>query len=183
MLWVGDHEDAIGGNGSKADRECCAQRAQRRPPDRVCEGALPRPLGSRPPLNLTVCGIFRDEAPYLAEWVTFHRLQGVEHFWLYDTLSEDDWRSELAPELAAGIVTVTPWPEEAGQPSAYLDCLQRHRDETRWMAFIDIDEFLFSPSGRRLPEVLRAFDHRPGVVANWRMLQSAGASDPPRGAV
>ena len=38
----------------------------------------PRPFGTRPPIGLAVCAIFRDEARYLAEWVSFHRVQGVE---------------------------------------------------------------------------------------------------------
>jgi hypothetical protein len=130
-----------------------------------------------------VCAIFRDEAPYLAEWLTFHRLQGVERFWLYDNLSEDDWRSVLEPELASGIVTVTAWPDEPGQPSAYADCLERHRDGARWIAFIDVDEFLFSPTGRSLPDVLSAFDKYPGVVVNWRMYGDNGYLEPPAGLV
>ncbi len=107
----------------------------------------PRPFGTRPPITLAVCAIFRDEARYLAEWVTFHRVQGVERFYLYDNLSTDDWRSELEPEIAAGIVEVRHWPDVPGQASAYEDCLRRHRTDTRWIAFIDIDEFLFSPTG------------------------------------
>ena len=55
----------------------------------------PRPLGTRPPIALAVCAIFRDEARYLAEWVSFQRVQGVERFYLYDNRSADDWRSEL----------------------------------------------------------------------------------------
>src|SRR4051812_48015764 len=129
----------------------------------------PRPLGTRPPIGLAVCAIFRDEARYLAEWVTFHRLQGVERFYLYDNLSTDDWRSELGPEIAAGIVEVRHWPDVPGQASAYEDCLRRHRTDTRWIAFIDADEFLFSPTGKPLPELLRAFDTHPGVVVNWRV--------------
>ena len=30
-----------------------------------------------------LCAIFRDEARYIAEWVSFHRLQGVERFYLW----------------------------------------------------------------------------------------------------
>jgi Glycosyltransferase family 92 len=142
-----------------------------------------RPFGSRPPINLAVCAIFRDEARYLAEWVTFHRLQGVERFWLYDNLSQDDWRAALAPELASGIVTVTRWPDEPGQLSAYADCLERHRYDVRWLAFIDVDEFLFSPTGQLLPEVLRAYDSYPGVVVNWRMYGMNGYADAPAGLV
>jgi hypothetical protein len=143
----------------------------------------PRPLGSRPRFALAVCGIFKNEARYLAEWVTFHRLQGAERLWLYDNQSDDDWQTALAPELASGVVTVTPWPHEAGQRAAYADCLERHRDDARWIAFLDADEFLFSPTGRSLPDVLSAFDMHPGVVVNWRLFGSNGRQHPPEGLV
>lgn len=143
----------------------------------------PRPLGTRPPVGLAVCAIFRDEARYLAEWVAFHRIQGVERFYLYDNLSSDDWRSELAPEIAAGIVEVTHWPPEPGQMSAYDDCLRRHRGDTRWIAMIDVDEFLFSPTGASLPEILRRFDTHPGVVVNRRFFGTNGHRHPPDGLV
>jgi hypothetical protein len=141
------------------------------------------PLGTRPPIALAVCAIFRDEARYLAEWVTFHRLQGVERFYLYDNLSTDDWRQALAPELQSGLVEATGWDQVPGQGSAYEDCLRRHRKDARWIAFIDCDEFLFSPTGRRLPDVLRAFDLHPGVVVNWRMFGTNGWEQPPEGLV
>lgn len=137
--------------------------------------------GTAPNVDLAVCAIFRNEARYLAEWIVFHRLQGVERFWLYDNLSTDDWRSELAPELESGLVTVTQWPREPGQCSAYMDCLRRHRRDARWIAFIDADEFLFSPVGRSLPDVLRRFDVHPGVAANWRMYGTNGHREPPEG--
>lgn len=143
----------------------------------------PRPLGTRPPVGLAVCAIFRDEARYLAEWVAFHRIQGVERFYLYDNLSEDDWRAELAPEIEGGIAEVTHWPPEPGQMSAYEDCLQRHRDEARWIAMIDVDEFLFSPTGAPLPEVLRHFDTHPAVAVNRRFFGTNGHRSPADGLV
>jgi hypothetical protein len=143
----------------------------------------PRPIGSRPPLYLAVCAIFRDEAPHLAEWVTFHRLQGVERFWLYDNLSRDDWQIALAPELQNGIVEVTPWPSDPGQYSAYSDCLKRHRDDARWIAFIDLDEFLFSPDGLLLPDVLRTYDIHPAVAVNWLTFGTSGHETRPEGLV
>jgi hypothetical protein len=143
----------------------------------------PRPLGTRPPVGLAVCAIFRNEARYLAEWVSFHRLQGVQRFYLYDNRSTDDWRSELEPEIAAGIVDVRRWPFVPGQAAAYEDCLRRHRTDVRWIAFIDIDEFLFSPTGKPLPEVLRGFDMHPGVVVNWRIYGTNGWEQPPPGLV
>ena len=53
-----------------------------------------------PARYLVACAIFRDEAPYLAEWIAFHRLVGVEHFFLYDNGSTDDPRAVLDPLIA-----------------------------------------------------------------------------------
>jgi hypothetical protein len=131
---------------------------------------------------LAVCAIFQNEAPYLAEWVTFHRLQGVERFYLYDNHSRDGWRSEIRPELAEGVVTTRHWPYVPGQRIAYTDCLKRRpRDE--WIAFIDIDEFLFSPTGRPLPDVLDEFKQHPGVKVNWRTFGHNGHERRPGGLV
>src|SRR3954451_9880315 len=143
----------------------------------------PRPSGTRPPIGVAVCAIFRDEARYLAEWVSFHRLQGVERFYLYDNRSSDDWRSELEPEIDAGVVEVVHFPFVPAQGRAYEDCLRRHRDDARWIAFIDVDEFLFSPTGRGLPEVLRDYDLHPGVVVSRRTYGTNGFEHPPDGLV
>jgi hypothetical protein len=136
-----------------------------------------------PPVGLAICAIFRDEARYLPEWVAFHRLVGAERFYLYDNGSADNWRAALAPELAERIVDVVDWPHRPGQISAYADCLQRHRTDTRWIAFIDIDEFLFSPTGRSLPSVLRDFRTWPGVAVCSRYFGTGGWDEPPDGLV
>ena len=51
---------------------------------------------------LSVCAIYKNEARYLAEWLEFHLLAGVEHFFLYNNDSTDDHREVLAPYLRAG---------------------------------------------------------------------------------
>jgi hypothetical protein len=132
---------------------------------------------------LAVCAIYRNEGPYLREWVEFHRLVGVEKFFLYDNLSTDDHRDQLAPYVADGCVEARSWPDEPGQISAYVDCLQRRADEARWIAFIDLDEFLFSPTMAPLPEILRDYERHPGVVVNWAMFGSAGHKTRPEGLV
>jgi hypothetical protein len=132
---------------------------------------------------LAVCAIYRDEGPDLREWVAFHRLVGVEKFFLYDNRSTDDHREQLAPFIADGSVEVRPWPDEPGQFSAYTHCLETRRDEARWIAFIDLDEFLFSPTLASLPEILSDYERHPGVVANWALFGSSGHKTRPEGLV
>jgi hypothetical protein len=132
---------------------------------------------------LCVCAIFRDEARYLAEWIEFHRLVGVERFFLYDNFSVDNHQEVLAPYVEEGIATVSEWHFEMGQLPAYEDCLKRHRDDSRWIAFLDLDEFLFSPTGQPVSEVLVDYESAPGVVVNWAMFGTSGHASEPDGLV
>ena len=102
-----------------------------------------------------MCSTYKDGAEDLLEWIEFHRLVGVERFFLYDNGSTETAHLDvLAPYVESGIVVRHPWPGRARQHAAFSECLTRHRDDAAWIAFIDVDEFLFSPSGRPVPEVL-----------------------------
>jgi len=127
--------------------------------------------------HLAAGAIFRDEAPYLAEWIAFHRLVGVEHFVLYDNQSADRPEAVLEPFVAEGVVTLVPWPVPFFQKAAsraYADCLERMRGRARWLTCLDIDEFLFAPRHRTLIPALREYEDAPGVVVRWQVYGSSG---------
>jgi hypothetical protein len=133
---------------------------------------------------LSICLAYKNEAPYLREWIEFHRIVGVDRFFLYNHASTDDHREALAPYIEDGVVTLEDWPDvPAVQTDMYNRCLEQHRDESRWIAFIDMDEFLFSPTGLPLPEVLAEYEEWPGVVANWTLYGSSGHRTRPPGLV
>jgi hypothetical protein len=135
--------------------------------------------------------MYRDHAEYLREWIEFHRLVGVERFFLYDNESTDNHREVLAPYVDGGNVVVHEWPTpasvERGVPwgliGAFDDCLDKHRDESRWIAFMDIDEFLFAPDGADVPEVLRHYEQYPGVYVTRLDFGSSGHRKKPPGLV
>ena len=130
---------------------------------------------------LAICAVYRDEAPYLREWIEFHRLVGVERFYLYNNLSVDGHREVLAPYVEAGIVAVTDWAVRPAQIQCYDQCLKDYRDEARWIAFIDLDEFLFLPTGQPVAEILTEYEQWPGVGANWAVFGSSGHRTTPAG--
>jgi len=132
-----------------------------------------------PPLQLAVCAQFRDEAPYLREWVEFHRRRGVERFVLYDCDSRDGGATVLAREVRSGLVRLVPWPGsyEDAATSAYDDCRRRFGADFRWLAFLAIEEFLFAPGGRDLPSVLADYAAHPGVFVQWQVFGSSGLDE------
>jgi hypothetical protein len=129
---------------------------------------------SRLPHRLSICAIFKNEAYYLNDWLTFHAGLGVDHFYLYNNESDDDYLAVLEPWIAGGKVTLTEWPGKGVQAKANTDCLWRARYTSRWIAFIDIDEYLFSPSGRPLPAVLGDYADCAVVFVYWWIYGSSG---------
>jgi Glycosyltransferase family 92 len=138
-------------------------------------------MGSRP--YLAVCVIYNNEGPYIREWIEFHRLFGVERFFLYDHGSTDEHMEALAPYLDDGLAVVHDWPIDPGQLEAYEHCLDAHANDARWIAFIDLDEFLFSPTGRPLPEILADYERWPAVVVNRATYGTSGHATRPDGLV
>jgi hypothetical protein len=122
--------------------------------------------GDRSRAYLSVFAIYYNEADYLREWIEFHKLVGFERFYLYNNLSTDHHRDVLAPYIADGTVVHREWPVEPAQMAGYRDAIERYRDDTHWLGCFDIDEFLFSPTGERISDVLRGFEEFPGVGVN-----------------
>lgn len=125
---------------------------------------------------LTVCAVVKDEALYLEEWIEFHLLQGVEHFFLYENCSNDNTVKILKNYERAGLVTWKTLDANPCQFVAYKDALGVHGNKTKWMAFLDCDEFLFHSQGL-LSDKLKGYEQFPGVAARWILFGSNGEEE------
>lgn len=123
--------------------------------------------------TLAVCAIYRDEAAYLDEWLRFHERAGAEHFVLYNNRSADNHREVIAAALPESKVTLIDWPEPASQRKAYQHCLDTFGAMFRWIAFIDLDEYLFSP-GSDLRQRLEEMGEVPAVAVNGLLFGTSG---------
>lgn len=132
--------------------------------------------------KLSVCAIMKDEAPYLIEWLEFHKIVGVERFYLYNNNSSDNTLDIVQPYIQSGEVVLHEWPfSPKQQASAYEHCLKEYKQESEWIAFLDLDEFLFPTEKEKLTEVLDEFDSVPGVGVNTLTFGSSGHEARPPG--
>lgn len=136
-----------------------------------------------PSVYLAVCAIAKNEGPYFEEWVEWHKARGVEKFYIYDNESDDNTREVLEPYIAEGLVEYNFWPGQRQQLPAYDNCLERHRLDARWIAFIDLDEFVLPADGKSIPEFLRPLERYPVVEVNWLVYGSGGAKEKKSGTV
>ena len=93
--------------------------------------------------GLALVLIAKNEAPYIEEWINFHRRQGVSHFIIYDNESTDNFREVLKPFADSGLVTYSIINGRARQLDAYNKALHDYGHKFRYMGFIDADEFVF----------------------------------------
>lgn len=144
-------------------------------PNLVFQPVEPPPVPH--PVHLAVCGIVRDEAPYLLEWIAWHRIVGVDYFVLFDNESVDGTTAMLKSLAKAGIVDHVVWPNPvdlAAQRPAYIAGLARLDWRVRWVAFIDADEFLTPLRNETVPQILADHDTAAGLVVPWRIFGSNG---------
>lgn len=141
------------------------------------------------PYFLSVCAVVKNEFPHILEWIAFHKLVGVEHFYLYDNGSTDG-TLELLEELSEkGLVTL--WNYGSVKPvqlTAYQDCLNMYRIKSEWIAFIDVDEFLFSANYPDLKEFIKSLlffsTYNIGAIAaHWIIFGSNGHEEKTDGLV
>ena len=132
---------------------------------------------------LSVVVIAKNEGQYFQEWLDWHISKGVEKFYIYDNESTDCTREVLEPYIQRGIVDYTYFPGYRKQLAAYDDCLKKHRYDTRWLAVIDMDEFIVPIKHKTIPEYLKDLEDFPVVEINWLCYGSSGQKEKLAGGV
>lgn len=137
------------------------------------------PAGPLP--SFGIGAIFRNEGPYVTEWLAHHRLMGFQEFFIADNDSDDGTWELLQALQDLGYLKCFRFgttPGEAPQLPSYIELMRRFGDQVDWMGFIDADEFIWSTNGERsaIPS-LAGLAARPDVgaiVLNWALHGSSG---------
>jgi len=123
----------------------------------------------------SVCAMFQQEGRFLKEWIEYHKLMGVEHFYLYNNGSTDDYLSVLEPYIESGEVELFWWPsnpEEDWTPyqkGAIQDAVQRASSSSFWLAILDIDEFIVPTQHDSVKDFLEEQENRyKQILMMWR---------------
>ncbi len=135
----------------------------------------------------SVIACARWETPYIAEWLAYYAVIGFDHIYLY---CNDDDPSELAAEVASAtrvrpdFVSFTHFPGQGQQRAMYLDALRMAREESEWITFLDIDEFLVLRGADDIAAFMSGVDpSTDSVHFNWTYFGNSGFIERPPGSV
>jgi hypothetical protein len=129
----------------------------------------------------------RWETQYITEWLLYHRSIGFDHVYLY---CNDDDPTDLYGEVLPfcrderPFVTFRHFPYQGQQFYMMMHALQHHKDETEWVAFLDIDEFLVLPRLNDVKKFLGSCPaHWDALHFNWSFFGNNGHIERPSGSV
>lgn len=136
--------------------------------------------------ELSISAIIKNEANII-EWIEYHMMVGVSHFYIYDNESTDGLKSKLKKYIDAGIVTYIYFPGKNKQFPSVNYSIEHFKYDTRWLAIIDGDEYIVPmEEGKNLPQILnevrenyinhpmRLANFVGGVGINWRDYGTSG---------
>lgn len=161
---------------------------------------------------LSIVACFLNENDYLKEWLDFHILMGVNHFYLYNTgikeqylpnghkfyidkfVKEDGYQmiteimesskyklilenptTILKPYIEKGIVTYIQWNKSFDQADIYNHAYRTYGKTSFWMAFLDIDEFLYPNNPKEdLKMILNTYYQYPLIAVHSLFFGSSG---------
>lgn len=150
------------------------------------QSPLPVPVVAAPDRHgLAIAVIVKDEVLDLEEWIVFHALQGVRHFYIYDNGSTDGTQDLVGRLAKAWPITLIPWVSFIDEPSpqrlAFIHALTNYGADYRWMMFTDPDEFVFPVSDASVLDVLTELDHLSTICLPWHMFGTSGHEARPDG--
>jgi Glycosyltransferase family 92 len=119
--------------------------------------------------DIALCSGFQHEAPYLKEWIEFYKLMGVNHFYLYNNLSNDNYYETLKDYITKGEVELFEYSVSdyiIGQNDCYTDAVMRSRGKARWLIAADSDLFFVPLEKENLVTLLKEYEAFGGLAPN-----------------
>lgn len=136
-------------------------------------------------MRLAICSIQKNRAQWIREWVCFHYVVGFRKFYIFlhdCSDNSEDILKELSLYFDISFFSI---PNNVDRPQlvAYQYCYKNFGDLHDWMAFLDGDEFLFSPNCINISNQLTYFlkNNQVGAIgAYWVCFGSSGHLKEPK---
>lgn len=126
--------------------------------------------------KLVVGAVFKNEGHILDEWIRHYLARGVDHIFLVNDFSTDDFEAKIHPFADKvtlfhnDIVTKS----LGRQTQIYEKYFRPILPLTKWIAILDLDEFLYSRESLDLSSVIDRYNEYSQITVDWLHFGSSG---------
>ncbi len=132
----------------------------------------------------SVGGIFKNESHIMKEWLEHYFYHGIDHIYLKDDESTDDYMTILEPYIKEDRVTLYKndiIDDKVGrQKNIYNKYFLPIIKESKWFGIFDLDEFLWSPRDINIKNVLQFCTNLSQIQINHNLFGSNGLKEHPK---
>lgn len=137
--------------------------------------------------KLSVIAMFKNESWIIKEWIEHYLSEGVEHFYLIDNGSNDDYESEISEynnfiTLVKDSTRLQYGTQSYLYNKIYLDII---KNETMWIIICDIDEYIYARNGyEKITDLLDTMSSNIETIwIPWKIFGSNGIIEQPKSIV
>lgn len=128
-----------------------------------------------------VVGCMKNEAPYIIEWIAYHRAIGVDNFIIYTNGCDDTTDNVLGRLQDMGILqhrNNENWKGNSPQQHALNNAIKEPIiRNAEWIAHIDVDEFMNVRTGNgTLDDLFAAVPNATNFAMTWRLFGHNGVA-------
>ena len=129
-----------------------------------------------------IVGCMKNEAPYIVEWIAYHRAIGVDNFLIYTNDCSDSTDEVLGRLMEMGIVQLRnndKWKGNSPQQHALNQAIKEPViKNAEWIIHIDVDEFINVRTGNgTLDDFIAAVPDATNVAMTWRLFGHNDVTD------
>jgi len=132
----------------------------------------------------SVASVFKNESWGMKEWLDHYKFHGVDHVYLVNDFSTDNYLPILQPYIDEGFVTLYKNDNPERYTGRQVDINNKFfkpiLKETQWLAQLDLDEFLYSPQEIDIKNILKKYCDYSAIVSNWVYFSSNGLKKQPK---
>ena len=124
-------------------------------------------------LSVAICVIAKEENLYIKEFINHYKKLGVKKIFLYDNneLNGENFNDILNDEIRNKFIEIIDYRGKISpQRISYNDCFMKNKNKYDWIAFYDVDEFLYIENNYNINKFLsqKKFNNCSSILINWK---------------
>ena len=121
--------------------------------------------------KLSIISMFKNESSIIKQWIEHYLDEGVEHFYLIDNGSTDDYNTQIKDYMSYITLIIDPHRRPINTQNILINkyFLDKIKKESEWVIICDIDEYIFNiNSNKNIYDYLKTLDNISKVILPWK---------------